>query len=468
MTTLRGLFGETWYAIDLPGFAALAPWAAVVVVAGVVLVRRARRLQGPFALAAVMPLALAAYAFVCGPFNALFGFSRDSAGALFSGAFRVVAFSAACAGAGVVLGLVAFVDGLRAAPARDGARAATGLLALTLALGLGGLCRRSAHALGPPNMDLLQLFPQGRWRGQVGLTHHPSAFMSRPRHMVHFMGAFWAEPTPMQGPELSAVRADIAGCTARVRSDARGTLPVEVRATVGAYRLSRALPFEVEDDRGNPHWPLRVGARWSFRDRIRWTDNAARRRAIDDELEPRGVPALRLGQARVTVRVAGVTVSHGLRLWRLVIEDGRTPTEIPVYAMNGETWVAPWGEDSMNARAHVGPLLTTAPASADRPGLRACAIRSMPFTTCGDGSRAGLPAGPLSGPLLGGREVAPIFQSSDTIGEGARLEGRNGAWCLDRFTPGDGEVMPVAARAPVEPVVEGTAVTAAEALCEGG
>lgn len=118
----------------------------------------------------------------------------------------------------------------------------------------------------------------------------------------------------MHRSQLTAIRADIAGCTASVRSDARGTLPVEVRATVGAYRLSPALPFEVEDDHGNPQWPLRVGARWSFLDRIRWTDNAERRRAIDDEVEPRGVPAVRLGAARVTVRVTGVSVSYGLRL----------------------------------------------------------------------------------------------------------------------------------------------------------
>ena len=468
MTTLRGLFGETWYAIDLPGFIALAPWAAGVVVAGVVVVRRARRLQGPFALAAVMPLALAAYAFVCGPFNALLGFSRNTPGALFSGAFRVVAFSAACACAGVVMGLVGLIDALRAAPTRDGARAASGLLVLALALGLGGLSRRNAQALGPPNMDLLQLFPQGRWRGQVGLTHRPEAFLSRPRHMVNFMGSFWVEPEPMHRSQLTAIRADIAGCTASVRSDARGTTQVEVRATVGAYRLSRALPFEVEDDHGNPQWPLRVGARWSFRDRIRWTDNAERRRAIDDEVEPRGVPAVRLGAARVTVRVTGVSLSYGLRLWRLAIEGRSTSEEVSVYGMNGETWMATRSNDGMNARAHGGPLLRMAPASADRPGLRACAIASMPFTTCGDGSRAGIPVGPLGGPLYGVPDLVSVFQNTDGIGEGAEREGRSRVWCLDRFTPGDGEAMPVAARAPAGPVVEGTAVTAAEALCEGG
>jgi hypothetical protein len=463
LTQLSALSGETHYTVDLPGLDALTPLGLALVVTGALVALRGRRTEAVFALVASVPVALGLYALACGPFSAVFGFSADTMGALFGDAYRTLARAKACAGAGFLMGLVAAADALRARPQRSFARAIPGLLVVAFAVGVAGFARHDAALLGGPNEHVMQLFPSGRWIGQAGFEHRAKAFVSPPRY--HYSSLFfqgWRDPAPLAPNEKAEARVDDRECDVTVRPTTSGALPVEVRATVRAMRLRRSIPFDVEDPQGHPLWPLRVGARWTFRDRIQWSSEAARRRAIDDEEEARNAAPVRLGSARVTVTVTGVEVREGVRVWRLRMENAGNYMEMRVFGMNGETWLVGNSDDPRIART---ALVTAGPASATSPGQRACRIAGMVFNTCGDGTVADTPAGPLAGFAHHAGEDCSIFGTSRTPEEGAAVEGRQVTLCFDSFVAGDGEAMPVASTLPAA-TMSGAPLPRSEARCD--
>jgi hypothetical protein len=402
--------------------------------------------------AVAIPLSLvgsiAGFHWAYGVLNALSGATRGTAVAHFSTAFLAVAALTAAVAVAAWCGSIRMLSALFGAASERSRSALRSVPALALAIVGAGLVAHGRAAIGAPNSRLPKLSVHGELRGQVGVTHSVRAELVWPSARAFLFGTL---------PERRLDDADLAANDAACFECERSFAPVDrsgellrFRARYRGFVVERTAAFVTDDGHGDPRFPLRVGARWRFRDRYDGTTRAGGWAVAIAEgpshIAPRDVRAHRPGELGMELRVERSHVAHGLRLWDLVFEDAGRPRSMTVYGMNGITWVVTMPEQPRERSVSLFRPETSSGRAL--PGeLFECSLEQLPFRVCSDGSNPRIPAGPVWAPK-DSNAGSGLFVALITLGAVIPGSGPRSVWCLDGFTEGTGEALPALSTAP--------------------
>jgi hypothetical protein len=448
MSTLTVLVEQCRYTLELrtmPWMFANALLASVA--AGTALWRSTALVK-----AAAIPLSilggLAGFHWAYGVLNALTGATRGTAVAHFSTAFIALAALSAAVVLAAACGAVRMLSALFGASSERSRSALRSVPALALAIVGAGLLAHGRAAIGAPNSRLPTLSVDGSLRGQAGVAHAVRAELRWPSTRAFLFGTI-----PERRLDAADLAANDAACFECERSfapvDCSGEL-LRFRARYRGFVVERTAAFVTDDSHGDPRFALRVGARWSFRDRYDGTTRAGGWAVAIAEgpshIAPRDVLSHRPGEQRMELRVERSYVAHGLRLWDLVFDDNGRSSTMTVYGMNGITWVVSRPEQP---RERAAPLFRPERGArrALPGGLVECSLEALPFRVCSDGSNPRIPAGPVWAPK-DSNEGSGFFVALITLGAVIPGSGPRSVWCLDHFTDGTGEAIPTLATVP--------------------
>lgn len=443
MTTFQSWFGGTNFVLDLPQYAAFAPGTALVALVGVAALVRTRSISVGVSIVVGVVVSMGVHTAARGVFPLIESRMPGSPIVMFPRAINALALFAAactwsvCAAGGAVLDRLA-----RRAAGREYAVAIVGLL---LSITGFAYAARIRAELGPPQRQLPVLLGAGNWRVQVGATIHASTQLGR-RDVGLWI--FRRAEVPLEASERATLRAECYECERDVTGVTVGRNALVFRARVGPYALHRMVGYDVEDARGDARFPLRVGARWTFRERLESTTReggwASAMVNGPSHLAPRAQSSDHLSDRRRELRVERSFVEGGIRFWELHYEDAGDERTMIVYGHNGLTWVVGDRRDPWQSREL---LIEGAPPRDPRlrvvgAGVFSCRIRGLDFTHCGDGSNPRIPFGPVRG---GARDSSGqgLFIAAITLGALVPGEGARWAYCLEQYTEGTGVEMPV-------------------------
>lgn len=453
MTTFHTWFNDTHFVLDLPQYSALAPSTGLVALVGCATLVRTRSGARAVSIVVGIFVSLVVYWATRGVFPLIGGRVAGSPHALFPRVFEALALlGAACAWSVCVAG-ASLLD--RVARRANGREFALSILALALSLGGFAYVARLRGELGPPQRPLPVLIGAANWRVQAGASIRASTQLGH----RDVGGWFFRRGDVALGiDELARLRATCFDCEREITGVTVGRNVFVLRARVGPYALHRQAAYDVEDSRGNARFPLRVGARWVFRDRLEATTRAGGWAiAMADglsHLTPEQQRANHLGERRRELRVERSFVENGIRFWELHHTDGARERIVVAYGQNGQTWVPEDRNDPWRRRQ---PLIEGAPERNggderyDRygryeggigAGVFSCRIHGLDFNYCGDGSNPRIPRGPVHA-RIGDSSGRGLFIAAVTLGAVVPGAGPRWAYCLESFTEGSGVEMPV-------------------------
>ncbi|MBL8685575.1 MAG: hypothetical protein JNK05_40740 [Myxococcales bacterium] len=446
MTTFHGLFGETHFVLEVPEYTALVPATVVMALVGAATLVKTRSVARAISIAAAVAFSLVAYGSTRGVLS-LFGVRRTGCAlSMFPAVFAALAALAAVSGMTFVLASGAAIDRLvrRARPAEYFVAVA----ALGLSLCGGAFVLRMRAALGPPMDVMPQLLGDREARVQVGASTRMVAFLGWPARRGWLLGT---PERALDERERARFRADCNDCVREITGVSLERISVVFRARLGPFALHRTAAYNVEDSRGDARWPLRVGERWTFRERLESTTReggwAVAMVGGLSHLAPRTQSSNHMSERRRELRVERSFVEGGIRFWELHYEDAGDDRTMLVYGHNGLTWVVGDRRDPWQSREL---LIEGAPPRDPRlrvvgAGVFSCRIRGLDFTHCGDGSNPRIPFGPVRG---GARDSSGqgLFIAAITLGALVPGAGPRWAYCLEQHTEGTGVEMPVSRR----------------------
>jgi hypothetical protein len=441
MTTFRSLIGETRYVFDLPEFAAIAPSAAVVALVGAATLVRTRGLARGLSIPPALSFAAVSYLLTRGSITLFVRGSTYTALGLFPRVFDALAMLAAATALAFVLGLGAAIDGV----ARRARLWEYIVVALALALSIVSGCYlwRTRSALGSPNAPLPQLLGAYALRVQAGASIRASVALSWPANTTWI---FRSPARAIDPAETARLRAECFECSREISGVTVGRDIVMFRARVGAFSVERMVAYDVEDSRGDPQFPLRVGARWTFRERLESTTRAGGWGIAMAEglshLTPQTMPSQRFGEGRRELRVERSFVEDGIRYWELHSNDSGVERTLLVYGHDGTTWRVEHRRNPWQERHRFVDLYPNPSEPGVGAGVIPCRIHGLDFTHCSNGTNPRIPRGPVRAVRREGSGQG-AFIAAVTLGAVVPGAGRTWAFCLDQYTEGTGVEMPV-------------------------
>lgn len=443
MFTLQAVLDETRVTLTVAPLWLFYALAALSVLGAALSLRKASGATIAIAVPLSVVTAVAVFGLTHGWINLVFGPGDRSFVRHFRAVFLAVGALSSCAALAVVCAVIALLGALRRS---DFSSRVPAVIALVFSVLCGLFAASMVRSIGAPNAIVPRLGLATSGRGQRGIEHTVRVRFEYPESRSWL---FTRPSVLISDAQLAAMHARCDECSHVVSAEVPGVVQAHLRGALRGYWFERAVQFVVEDDRGDPRFPLQAGARWRFRDRIDSTTRAGGWAVAMGEgarsLVPRDVAVRRLGELRAELRVERSYVSDGVRLWSVVFERGTNRETYEVFTMGGQTFIT---RDPEHPRAAQSPWFRDSARPVTLPsGLVACPSQFVPFSLCGDGTAPRIPAGPAGG-FISDRSGTGLFVAAITLGAVVPGSGPRTSWCLDGYDSGSGDVLARPSTAP--------------------